>query len=302
MFVERIKEIHVEPTTICQAECIMCARTVLKYHSTNKSHNSELTLTKFQELTKDLIEHLEKILFCGTLGDPASCIDLLDMIKWAQEKNPSIIIGINTNGAIRSPDWWKELAHYTKKNIYSYVVFSIDGLEDTNHIYRKNVKWKKLIENVTAYIEAGGVAQWDMLVFDHNKHQVDAARELAKAMMFRAFRTKVSSRFSQHQTDLLPPDNQIELPEPDIFECMAERTNSIYLSANGVWFPCCYIHDDYLRHNNNTWGKTLTTANNRAVEWEYLASTINANPLPVCNSSCGTTLRKGQWKTEVFFS
>jgi hypothetical protein len=302
MFVEHIKEIHVEPTTVCQAECVMCARTVLNYHSTNKSLNTELTLNKFQELTKNLIGNLEKILFCGTLGDPASCVELLDIIKWAQEKNPNLVIGINTNGAIRNTQWWKELAYYTNKNIYSYVVFSIDGLEDTNHIYRKNVKWKKLIENVQSYIAAGGVAQWDMLVFDHNKHQVDEARELARTMMFRAFRTKVSSRFSQHKTDLLPPDNHIDLPEPDIFECMAERTKSVYLSANGLWFPCCYIHDEYLRNNDNTWGNALISENAREVEWKHLLTTINTNPLPVCSNSCGTTLRKGQWKTEVFFS
>jgi hypothetical protein len=44
-------------------------------------------------------------------------------------------------------------------------------LEDTNHLYRENVEWKKIMENARAFISAGGTAHWDMLIFDHNKHQ-----------------------------------------------------------------------------------------------------------------------------------
>jgi len=301
MFVENIREIHVEPTTVCQAECSMCARTVLGYHR-DKSKNSELTLQTFQNLTHHLIENLEKILFCGTLGDPASCTDLLKIIDWVQSINSNIVIGINTNGAIRNSTWWKQLANKIKQNPYSYVVFSIDGLEDTNHIYRKKVVWNKLIENAQAYISAGGVAQWDMLVFDHNKHQVEEAKQLACNMGFRAFRTKVSNRFELHNTDLLPPDQVMPIIEEEPFSCMAENTNSVYLSAAGVWYPCCYIHDEHARYIDNTWGNVLTSIEDREQQWQELDLSIRTDPLPVCKKSCGSSLRKGQWKTEVFFS
>jgi len=302
MFVENIREIHVEPTTVCQAECSMCARTVLNYH-TNKANNSELSLSRFKELTKDVVSNLEKILFCGTLGDPVSCKELLDIISWVQEVNPSIVIGINTNGAIRNKKWWTQLANLIKLNPLSYVVFSIDGLSDTNHVYRVNVSWAKLIENAQSFIAAGGVAQWDMLVFDHNKHQVDQARQLAKDMGFRAFRTKISNRFGTHNTSLIPPDNQMPEIELEQFSCMAEDTGSVYLSAAGVWYPCCYIHDEHARYVDNSWGHVLNSVEERAQGWHNLARTIiSKTPLPVCSKSCGTTLRKGQWKTEIFFS
>ena len=83
MFVESIKEIHVEPTTFCQAECSMCARTVLNYHSTEKHLNTELSLRKFQQLTEHLISGLEKILFCGTL-------DAIRDQRWAFENGRSL--------------------------------------------------------------------------------------------------------------------------------------------------------------------------------------------------------------------
>ena len=52
------------------------------------------------------------------------------------------------------------------------VIFSLDGLEDTNHIYRVGVQFKKVMENTQAFINAGASAHWDMLVFKHNKHHV----------------------------------------------------------------------------------------------------------------------------------
>lgn len=302
MFVQRIKEIHVEPTTVCQAECDMCARTILGYH-TDKTQNHELTLEQFKTQTKDIIAGLEKIMFCGILGDPAASTDLLGMIKWAQKQNPNVVIGINSNGALRNEQWWTELGELTSKNIYSYVVFSIDGLEDTNHIYRRNVQWNKLMDNVRSYITAGGVAQWDMLVFEHNKHQVEVAKQTAEYMGFRLFRSKVSSRFAHIPESKMQPPNLIEPDiEPDEFSCMAQDTSSVYLSAAGVWYPCCFTHDEELRELDNSWGDAVTSIHNRHDSWNELTKTITQVPLPVCTKSCGTTLRKGQWKSEVFFS
>ena len=51
-------------------------------------------------------------------------------------------------------------------------------------------EYDKLMENVKSYLKVSGNAQWEMLVFDHNKHQVDQCRQLAMAMGFAWFRTK----------------------------------------------------------------------------------------------------------------
>ena len=55
----------------------------------------------------------------------------------------------------------------------SEVWFAIDGLEDTHSIYRQGTNWKKIIDNVMTFVDAGGKARWDMLVFQHNEHQVE---------------------------------------------------------------------------------------------------------------------------------
>ena len=53
------------------------------------------------------------------------------------------------------------------------VDFNIDGLQDTNHVYRKNTNFEKIIDNASAYIRMGGIAEWNYIVFKHNQHQID---------------------------------------------------------------------------------------------------------------------------------
>jgi MoaA/NifB/PqqE/SkfB family radical SAM enzyme len=100
---------------------------------------------------------------------------------------------MHTNGSAKKPDWWKELAKTIGKN--GYVVFGLDGLEDTNHLYRQNTIWSKIMDNAEAFISAGGRARWDYIVFAHNEHQVEEARALAEKMKFEKFQFKKSARF-----------------------------------------------------------------------------------------------------------
>ena len=72
------------------------------------------------------------------------------------------------------------------------ITFSIDGLQNTNHLYRRNVVWGKLIANVKAYNSQGAVSIWDYLVFKHNEHQIAKARKMSKKLGFKHFLTKKS--------------------------------------------------------------------------------------------------------------
>ena len=74
------------------------------------------------------------------------------------------------------------------------VVWGIDGLEDTNHIYRVGAKWEKIINNAKAFIDAGGIASWQFIEFEHNKHQIEEAKQLAKELGFKEFRLVSSTR------------------------------------------------------------------------------------------------------------
>lgn len=281
-----VKIVHLEPTTNCNAACPQCLRTRTEFEP------NELSLEDVKLLfTPDVLMQLEKIYMCGNYGDPASARQTLEMYEYFISVNPNLTIGMNTNGGIRFPDWWTRLAKSMNKS-NDYVVFSIDGLEDTNHLYRRNVRWSKVMDNAKAFIDAGGSAHWDMLVFEHNKHQVDEAHKLAKDMGFNWFRAKVSRRFNRFPVDGI--SQPIEFNDTKVLEghieCSAMKENSIFVDASGKVFPCCWQVEGNYQPNIVQWFNDLSE------NW-------NNNPDSVCKKSClknttGTTFTN-QWYREV---
>ena len=77
-------------------------------------------------------------------------------------------------------------------------MFSVDGLEDTNHIFRINAKWNTVLRGMKAM---GSLPksnrpwlEWKYLVFPYNAHQVKEARELAMDIGFDQFSPVRSER------------------------------------------------------------------------------------------------------------
>ena len=80
---EDIKEIHIEPTSVCNASCPMCARNIngegLNPYITLKS----LDLDWFKNnMPPEKIKNVKKIFFCGNVGDPAATPELLEIIAY----------------------------------------------------------------------------------------------------------------------------------------------------------------------------------------------------------------------------
>jgi MoaA/NifB/PqqE/SkfB family radical SAM enzyme len=189
-----IKTVHLEMTEACNASCPMCARNLNGGEVSPLLHGAELSIADIEKIfTVDFIKQLDRIYMCGNYGDPAVASDTLEAFAYFRENNPKINLSMHTNGSMKKPEWWAELAGVIGKR--GYVIFGIDGLEDTNHLYRQGTVWKKIMENARAFIEAGGRARWDYIVFAHNEHQVEQAEQLAKDMNFEKFNVKKSNRF-----------------------------------------------------------------------------------------------------------
>ena len=88
---------------------------------------------------------------------------------------------------MQTPKFWANLGYISKINSTKYrqgltVKFAVDGLEDTNHLYRRKVNWGKVWANMTAYSQAGGFGIWNFIIFKHNEHQIDQALKKAKEL------------------------------------------------------------------------------------------------------------------------
>jgi len=222
---------------------------------------AELSLDDVKRLLpKEFLPQLSKVFFCGNYGDPAAARDTLKIADYLRQENPALKIGIHSNGSLRTETWWRELAAII--GIAGYARFAIDGLVDTNHIYRQNTDWQKIMANARAFIAAGARAEWDFIVFAHNEHQVEEARELAQELGFVKFNAKRTGRFLRSGASSIAPtpikskdgatvgylepptDVTYAAPAMEIHSgiaCKAQVEQSIYLSAEGDFYPCCYL-------------------------------------------------------------
>jgi len=190
-----LSQMHIELTNACNAACPMCVR----FYNNSPLVRPDLeigqiTIEQFRKwFSPDIIKKCNLILFCGVHGDPCVARDMLEICEYIMDSSDTTAVRVNTNGGMRRADWWHKLgslfAKRNKRSGYNYwqVTFSIDGLEDTNHMYRRNVDWKVLEKNVRAYISEGASASWDFLIFKHNEHQIEAAEKLAKEIGFDEF-------------------------------------------------------------------------------------------------------------------
>lgn len=244
---EEIKAVHLELTERCQAECPMCLRT-----SNAKLSLSELSIEDIENIFPyNFVRQLKTITLCGNFGEPIVAKDCLLVVEYFKDINPDVFITINSNAGARNEDWWKQLAKLIGRQ--GIVNFGIDGLQDTNHIYRVNVKWEHAISNAKYYIDAGGRARWDFIAFEHNEHQVNEAKKLSEQLGFESFRLKKTYRFGKFKDiNIRPPKNyfndnsDVLIQDDNYFDsieinCKVKGIKEIYISAQGLLFPCCWI-------------------------------------------------------------
>lgn len=378
-----IKTVHLEVTERCNLSCPMCARNINGGEQNPWIHDAELSLEDIKKIfPNDFIKQLNHIYMCGNFGDPIVAKDTLEIFRHFRSVNSDILLSMNTNGSARQEDWWVELASILGNN--GYVIFSIDGLEDTNHIYRKGSNYTRIMKNVEAFIKAGGVAHWEYIVFAHNEHEVDRARNLADSMGFAKFQLKKSARFFSSvsnsvketitsvdkkqqghiiqaptnpkyrnaaveeisqlgvvkQNVTLPTTRQeiLNLIRPEIFykdmarkspseklldsvniKCKVKEEKSLYITAEGILQPCCWVAGQMYNWYNtpkgsqiwkliNVVGKDNLNALNHTIEEILLTDYFQKmfidswskpscadGKLQVCAKICGTELFSQQY-------
>jgi len=267
-FYNVIERINIEHSSICNAACPQCTR---EFKPGDYSWFDQTWLpTEFYEdrIPQNVYDNLKVIYFSGMVGDSCTAPNFLEVCKVIRRKAPECFIHISTNGGMKTPKFWTELATILGEK--GSVQFAIDGLEDTNHIYRVNVKWNKVVENVKAFRAANGKAEWQFIAFKHNEHQIPQVEELAREWGMEMVRIKRSNKFLVD--DLFELTNQggngvkIEYPtqeeyvHPLIFQrdrvsrineamnitedssitCEAQENKAAYISASGNMFPCVF--------------------------------------------------------------
>ena len=261
----QIKTIHLEITSKCQASCPMCSRNIQGGVDNPFIAITEITLDDFIKwFPVDFIKQLDRLYMCGNLGDPVVAKDKLEIFTYLKSTNPNISLGMNTNGSARNTAWWTKLA-----KLGVVVRFGIDGLSDTHALYRIGTDWDKIITNAKSFIQAGGYAIWDMLVFDHNQHQIDDCKSLSKELGFKEIAIKNTSRFHNGSLNVLDKTGKTihilyatekskdltsrvhqyatkPVEEKKVISCKVKNEKSMYVSATGNVVPCCWLDMEWM--------------------------------------------------------
>ena len=273
--VSDIKTVHIELTDKCQAQCPMCAR---NYHGGATRpfiRNGDMGLVQFKEwFPKQFLQQLENFYSCGNYGDPAFANDCLEIYAYVRECNPTVRLAIHTNGGMRNPAWWAKLAQYNIE-----VIFAVDGFKGKHELYRKNTKFDKVIENMTAFINAGGTARVDSLVFAHNELEADLLEDYLLSLGVRGVNFVSTTRFyemkeyevhdyegkveytikpAQTERFKRTPNKSLNaLVDAEVRNAAIEAATidpkcvtdkGIYVDPYGNIFPCCWLGGDYLEH------------------------------------------------------
>lgn len=317
--------VHVEITSMCNAQCPMCSRYTLDGFVQPELDESHLSADLFYKLFNDeFVKQLDHVYFSGVYGDPCMHPNLIEFCKYLIDAG--IKVKVDSNAGYRKPDFWKTLAE-----LGVAVNFAVDGLKETNHLYRRNVKWEIVEANMRAFSQAAGKAQWNFIVFEHNEHEIDAAKQFAQELNF-DFRVKVTQKFRRFKTwdvmdqgvkqyNINPPTSEeyrhsnigkrrftiSPAPPEDLakfdnttVKCKSLDRNEIFLNYQGYVLPCCYLgtlHGTYADQikkldldkfslQHHSLSEIVTNMNAISDSW---SKTVDQGKLVMCSFTCGTT-------------
>ncbi len=280
-----IQEIQIDHTTRCNLFCAQCARSDIGWSTDPACMNIDLSLDDYRILLEPFGQNKVGIFHCGNYGDALASPTFDETFQYTLSKQPYRIT-VSTNGTLRSPDWWRAFAQAGGDLLK--VTFAIDGLEDTNALYREGASWNRIMQNVRAFVGAGGKARWDFIEFEHNYHQIADAEKLARELGFEKFNVKYTARFASvglkdqaktkggtlkdsagnlNQKDLTEIKSTYgsfdEYVQKTPISCKTKAERKVFIDMHMRLWPCCWF------------GAPLyfKKANRQKVDFDYLVQT-----------------------------
>lgn len=290
MDLNKVRHIEFEITSLCNAACPGCPRTQLG-PGIGFDLNT-ITLKDLQSWLPTDMESIDVFKFSGNLGDPAVNPELYEIIEWLSKTYRKRVI-VHTNGGIRNPEWWAKLGKLSHEGRHQFpkdskwkivVKWAIDGLEDTNHIYRVGVRWNAVWQNLNAYLDAGGQAEWHFIAFDHNEHQIDDARKLSQELGMMDFKVRYGARNEKsvwvnkggesihpskkmhhpHKQEIIKSEKLIDKSRntnddsilkdlSDDVTCIHLEDMNLFIAADQTLWPCCMLYNESLK--TSSWAR-----------------------------------------------
>jgi MoaA/NifB/PqqE/SkfB family radical SAM enzyme len=229
---KRFNLVGVCSTTRCTGKCFCCIRRTLK----NNMKKIDLDL----DILHPLLSNIDYLSFNGIYGDVIHNPKIFQFVEKCQDYE-NLFLEIATSGDKKNDTFWSELGKLKVK-----VIFGIDGLEDTHHIYR-GTPYNEIINNMKLFIDNGGYAVWQFITFEYNYHQIKKAHDLSVKMGCKEFIFIRSScyneKYRRPRKDIISRDEMFKLSDKAGKYCFwgfreGKPFNSIYVDVSGYVHPC----------------------------------------------------------------
>ena len=323
MLYKEIDTVEFDLNTVCNSYCPPCHRYTVQ--DGELFHNPYVKLGVNLEL--DVIERVFEnsritddcfVDLVGLVGEPIAHPKFMEIVDIIYKHRPNAAINLHTNGGLRTEKMFYDLGK--KFNKHSWIKFSLDGLEDTNGIYRIGVDYNKVVANMRAFIDGGGRAIWKFVTFKWNEHQVEQAEALSKEygcykfqqdwdvndqdidIFMAAAQKKINKKTASRVADFIEvPENRSRKIKDKCFSY-----KKIYVNAHGYVIPCCmfngsftyesmreqtlnFIKEDRGEYWNSLYHNDLESIMSDTW-WQKLKDSFESGPCDICVSQCGVKL------------
>lgn len=210
--------LELEITTVCNLSCPGCPRTT-QADLKSEWNTGHMDPSVLQKLLEDPNNTFRNYVLCGCYGDPMYNPKFDQFLTLLIDHSARFTV--ETNGTCNNQKMWDRITQLKFDSISHTWVFSVDGLEDTNHLYRRGSNWNSIRNSMQtlAELEHKPHMVWKWIEFPYNRHQTETARELSKQWGFDKFRIIESTRYQPYQLDdpdldlWLTPEQKIKLTD-----------------------------------------------------------------------------------------
>lgn len=262
--------VFLDISTYCNAGCPQCHRTDPK--GLGKVDWLPLVQWSIDDFKKafplDVLNKISNYNFCGTWGDPIMVKDIIEIVEYIIENSTSYIT-INTNGSLRSEDFWWDLGVAGGKRLQ--LIFDVDGIDQEMHsYYRRFTDLDTVLNNMNTISKTNCRVKAQTVLFKHNQDYKDQITELVRnngatshtfVMSDRFYGTngvtyhedRDGNGFALEQGDssvlsggFIAGTNKKKLDDRIICRWAYPR-NEVIVNHDGQILPCCYHQNSYYR-------------------------------------------------------
>lgn len=286
----KFESISIEPTNICNLNCIECP-----------TGTNSLTRKKGEiniNIVKSIIDNNKKYLSYLILyfqGEPFLNKNIFEMISYANKNN--IFTYTSTNGHYLSTNNCEKIIECKLDKI----IISIDGTsQETYEKYRKNGNFETVINGIKALINTKNkhksttpFIELQFLVFKHNQHQIQEIKQLGKQLDVNKTAIKTAQFYNKENYKLLTTINKYSRYKNQADELVLKKKiknkcwrmwHSAVITVSGDIIPCCFDKDANYPYSNISKSTDINTR--QTIEYKKFASLIlrNRKSIDICNN------------------